>query len=94
MGVDEREKNDQHCQHLLDRLVCALGLEFKPATNDIEDGWYVWRNSPDWPVSEYAVFEIADGSMCVPEPADSYGTVDEMREVDPFGELAGPILGR
>ncbi len=92
--MNEREKNDQHCQHLLDRLVDALGIEFKPATGDLPDGWYVWRNSPDWPIDEYAVFELAGGKTIEPVPVDSSGAVSEMCEFDPSGELAGPILGR
>lgn len=92
--MNEQEKNDQRCQRLLDRLVIALGLEFEATSEGLEDGWYVWRNSPDWPVYEYKIFEVADGEMCEPEPADSYGAVWEMTETKPHGELAGPILGR
>lgn len=92
--MNEREQNDQRCKRLLDRLVIALGLEFKAPTEDLEDGWYVWRNNSDWPIDSYAIFEVADGSMIEPEPADSYGAVWEMTEGKPYGELAGPILGR
>jgi len=85
--------NDQHCHHLLDRLVSALHLEFVPAKLVTDEGWYVWRNSPDWPIDEYAVFEVVDGEMRIPKPADSYGAIWEMNWIKAHGELAGPIIG-
>ncbi len=90
--MDERE-NDERCQLLLDRLVKVLGLKFVPAKDVVEDGWYVWRNSPDWPIEDHTVFELANGLLCEPQPADSYGAVWEMVENEPYGELAGPIIG-
>jgi len=92
--MNEREKNDQRCKRLLDRLVSALGLTFIPAETVTEEGWYVWRNNADWPIDSYAIFEIADGEMAEPEPADSYGAAWEINWVKPYGELAGPIIGR
>jgi len=91
--MNEREKNAQRCKRLLDRLLSALNLEFREPWPDMEDGWYVWRNSPDWPIDSYAVFEVIDGMMHEPEPADSYGAVWEMGENKAYGELAGPIIG-
>jgi len=81
-------------QELLDKLMTGLDLEFKDATGEEEDGWYVWRNREDWPVDEYQIFEIADGMMDEPEPYDSYGALFCMQECKPYGQLAGPILGR
>lgn len=92
--MNEREKNNQRCKRLLDRLVIALELKFVPAQEVTEDGWYIWRNSPDWPIDSYAIFEFAEGEIHEPEPADSYGAVWEMHWINPYGELAGPIIGR
>lgn len=87
--------SDQECQELIDKLLSALGLEFKPAKDcDFIDGWYMWRNSPDWPVDSYAVYEVVENMILEPEPADSYGSAWEMSEHKAYGELAGPLLGR
>ncbi len=69
-------------QELLDKLMTGLDLEFVDATGEEEDGWYVWRNNHNWPISEYQIFEIADGMMQECED-----------EGKPYGQFAGPILG-
>ena len=94
--MNPREINNARCHHLLDKIILALELEFAHVDKDsnLEDGWYIWRNSPDWPIDEYAVFEVSDGTMSEPEPTDSYGAAWEIGDVVPYGELAGPILGR
>jgi len=66
---------------------------FDPKDNpDLEDGWYVWRNSPDWPRHEYEIYQIAGGQMFEPQPMDIYGARWEIIPCPLYGELAGPIF--
>lgn len=93
-AMNELSENRQHCQRLLDRLISALQLEFIPAADATEDGWYIWRNNADWNPEDYTVLEFSAGEFNEPEPADSYGAIWEMNWIKAYGELAGPILGR
>lgn len=92
--IVDRAENDIRCQQLLRALLSGLGLEFRAPSKGIEDGWYVWRLHSNWPIDCYAVYEVVDGMIQEPEPADSFGSVLEMTEYPAYGELAGPILGR
>lgn len=58
------------------------------------DGWYIWRNSPDWPKDCYKCIEIANGIMIDTIPGDSYGTYEILEECKPYGQFKGPILNR
>lgn len=58
------------------------------------DGWYIWRNGPNWPKTDYRCIEIANGVMIDVEPADAYGIEWRVVECQPYGQFKGPILGR
>ena len=58
------------------------------------DGWYFWRNSPDWPKDCYQCIEVANGVMVDTEPVDSYGAEWRVVECKPYGQFRGPILPR
>ena len=58
------------------------------------DGWYIWRNGPDWPKTDYRCVEIANGVIVDAEPMDSYGAGWRVVECEPYGQFKGPILGR
>jgi hypothetical protein len=63
------------------------------------DGWYVWRVSPTWPVSEYKCIEVCNPTgnspvMVDSEPTDSHGALWRVVECKPYGEFHGPILLR
>lgn len=79
----------------LDQFVSALGLEFEDAKgNTFEEGWYLWRNSPDWPKLDYKIVEVSGDEMRDEEPMDSYGARWESVWCKCYGQLAGPIIGR
>ena len=60
----------------------------------VADGWYIWRNGPDWPKTDYRCVEIANGRMVDMEPVDSYGVEWRVIECKPYGQFKGPILKR
>lgn len=78
---------------VIDSLIHLEGIKFGPLPPDA-DGWYIWRNSPDWPQHEYKCIEIANGMMVDSEPGDSDGANWQVVECTPYGEFYGPILLR
>jgi len=74
-------------QELLDKLMTGLDLEFKDATgdkdNEFKDGWYIWRYDSECPLNQHEIVSVVKGVM-------SGLSVD----CTPYGQLAGPILGR
>jgi hypothetical protein len=67
--------------------------KFGPAPENA-DGWYLWRNSPEWPESDYRLIEIANGVMMDQAPSSSMGHPIIVDECKPYGEFIGPILPR
>ena len=92
---ETRKLNDERCQLLMDKLLSSLDLLFESPDENVplQDGWYVWRNNSSWDIDSYEMVEVVDNRMSVPA-YDSYGVVIGTDEVKPYGEIAGPIIGR
>jgi hypothetical protein len=67
--------------------------KFGPAPENA-NGWYLWRNSPEWSVSEYRIIEIANGVMMDQAPGSSMGHPIIVDECKPYGEFKGPLMSR
>jgi hypothetical protein len=96
LGVDFDWAALQHLQVMSDHLIREFNFGQLPST---ADGWYVWRNSPTWPINEYKCIEVCNPTgkepiMVDSEPADSHGMIWHVVECKPYGEFHGPILLR
>ncbi len=84
-------------QELLDKLMDRLDLEFVDAAGkEFEDGWYVWRPEPDsdgLSIYEYKIYEVVDSELQEPM-LDHKIFCYVLESCKPYGQLAGPILGR
>lgn len=77
----------------LKKLLDCFELVFVDAKNAVlKNGWYLWRNSTNWPIEEYKFVQICNNEMTDEEPEDSWGLKWLSVQVKPYGQLAGPIL--
>lgn len=90
VGYHLENKNDRRREQLFNDLVLQLELTFVLADTVSEDGWYLWFSTTIDPLDVATLVELVDGKMYMSCPAIS----KEGYWIEPFGYLAGPILGK